>query len=835
MRKQNQKRKIILLDNSGSTFIVVMVAVGFLMVLATIILAVSTANVRMKQVEYVAKQNFYTDEIVLDDIYHGIGKVSSDFLSKSYVEVLAEIEVLDDAGIGKYPNQQAAFDAFSTKFVDRLKDHYGENGRPLNEKAEAYLQSYITLPDSGTVSSIEVEDNGEIEIINDAGIPYQYVFRDVMVKYLITDGGARNGYEATITTDIVVEVPYINFFQDTSRILDYALVSNEGIYFRDGERDVYGNVYAGISQSETTSNLQDYRDVGVYGGLNFYNAKTIFESNYLISKGDINVHSSDLTIGNTQSMADTQVWAESIRTVEDENYNTALTEGASTIDITGNMYVANDLELNARGSEVALSGAYYGYNTGRLDGYKTWESKGERAAKYTTKDHTNSSAMIINGKNSVLDISKLNTMIIAGVAYIDMASKAYNATTGQPNELVNPVVEYATGESLALKANQYMYLAPASCLTTTNPVKAADAPPLAEVWPEGTMDTWFGFSFGSYVDKDHPIIERDVLNRATGVTYRYYYLNFPPGKQEEYASFILNMQDPENLGSMDSDLLLKYQYDKFTPLQQKDIWNIKKSLQGRVDATGVEVVGIDNIYIPGDETTAKIYTRGTMVRVSGTAVDNPLVPEENLLSADYIASIDSNLHKHYIHLYESLNAKESISLTSNPGDIEPSDFDEWGKNTLPASYFVDFTNTGLKSAGSPTPPSYRDSHYKTVIATGNAPDVTTNFEGIIICGGDVTIQNGASVKGLIIAGGKIYIQGNGKIEASRSVVQTILNEEMREESKKKDATEANKAYAITYLKDIKFSYSGTDNTHRISGTDYTEYMSYANWRKGEIE
>ena len=42
--------------------------------------------------------------------------------------------------------------------------------------------------------------------------------------------------------------------------------------------------------------------------------------------------------------------------------SSAGTNGASSIHMNGNMYVADDLELAGRGSSVTLQGNYYGYN-----------------------------------------------------------------------------------------------------------------------------------------------------------------------------------------------------------------------------------------------------------------------------------------------------------------------------------------------------------------------------------------------------------------------------------------------------------------------------------------
>ena len=109
----NKKRRQ--LNNSGSTLIIVLVAVSFLVILASIIISVSSANLRMKQIEYAMKQNFYVDEIGLDDIYNGIGRDVSAALQRSYSKTLIEANTT-----GQYPTQNAAYVAFAGMFKNEL-------------------------------------------------------------------------------------------------------------------------------------------------------------------------------------------------------------------------------------------------------------------------------------------------------------------------------------------------------------------------------------------------------------------------------------------------------------------------------------------------------------------------------------------------------------------------------------------------------------------------------------------------------------------------------------------------------------------------------------------
>lgn len=804
-------------QQKGSTLITVLISVSFLMILAAIILTVSSANLRMKQIEYVAKKNFYNDEQALDDIYNGIGKTATDCLTKAYAEILAQVSTKENESV--YKDQEDAFKAFSERFIYRLNQVYPEGVCDMDTLS--ILQSYII----DTEIYAKVEKYEKIELKRERMIPFQYIFKDLEVKYIAKDKeGNETGYETVITTDIVIEVPYINFFQDSSRILDYALIGNKGVYFKgieDGaKRGLEGNLYAGTSENEEPSNIEIYRDEVVYGGLNIYNTSLEVNTNLLISKGDINIRNSNIFIENKYSRADVQVWAESIRTVETLDRTKRVEP--STLKINGNIYLANDLELNARNSDVSLEGTYYGYNDNT---YVTQEKESAvKSSERISDKHTQSSAIIINGNQSILDLSKLTTLVVAGFAYIELESQAYTTVPlYNGGNLSNQVDEYQTGESIALKTNQYIYLAPTNCLKTTNPVKTTEALNEDEVWQKEA--DWFGIS-GGFVNTEKPVIAKVVKNRTSGDAYTYYYLNFQSGKQRAYVDFILNMIDPVNkLTDMDSSLKTKFDYESYDESDWKDIWEIKLAAQNRVLSDYVKT----NVVSAND--TASIYTNGAISQISDTdGLTTHLPAEINGLSTEYIAKIKSNILKHYEYLYKNLDPKEQFSLTSDSlGRCIDS-----GKE-LPVSKFVELKQ--LVTNGDEG--KYRcNSAYKTIIRPGDYTLSDAEFQGIIIAGGNVTIQSTASVKGLIIAGGKIYVESNAgshKIEANRSIVQQILDEEMTIESKKKAGEAPNPNYASTYLKEFTPVQTGSDQSHRITGTDYTDYISYANWRKDESD
>ncbi len=845
---QEKIRKVRKLNNDGATLITVLVGVGFLLILASITLAVSAANLHMKQIEQNMKDNFYSDELVLDDVYNGIGKVTTDCLSGAYADVLSQVSGTDGGAV--FTTQDAAYRAFSLRFMEGLTSimpvcSSGDADTSNYSALLARLNSYITrdaaMAEVISFNRTEIldEDDAPMASFLTGKLPCKYVFRDVEVRYKQVNGDAvagytETGYEAVITTDIEIEIPYINFFRDSSAILDYALIGNEGVYFEAGgkgtSRSVTGNVYAGTSTTESDVNKKKFRNENVYGGLNIYNCSVSFDSSYLISKGDVNVRNANVTIGNTASLADTQLWAESLRTAENINKNAPVEE--SVLTVNGDMYIANDLELNARESKVTLNGAYYGYSNGSFGYGDTLENQEQQNLKDNyqndTVAHAQSSAIIVNGNKSQLDVSGLDVMVVAGVAYVDLKSQAYAGETinNVGGNASGKIEEFATGESLALKSNQYMYLAPTSCLTTSNPVKASEAP--EEVWKSGF--TWFGTSKG-YVNPSAPVIAKQVTNRTTGEVYTYYYLNFLNNKREEYANLVLNMIDPINgLSDMDSEIYTKLNYAQFDELELTQIWEAKQSIMSRALSDNVKPV-----ITFANDATASIYTRGAITKVTDAELASQFPAESSALSVDYVTKIGHVLVKHYQYLYAELDPKEEFPLapTTNVLNVvdDPLPAITSVEAGAPVSKYVDFTGmvNGLDS------PDYKCG-YKTYVYNGDFTLTDSNFKGIIICDGNVTIAGGSNVEGLVIASGKIYVEGGGSIVANRSIVQAILDEEATEEAKKESATERNMKYASTYLKEFKrpdAEYTGKDYSDRISSTDYTDYISYRNWRKGE--
>lgn len=155
-------------------------------------------------------------------------------------------------------------------------------------------------------------------------------------------------------------------------------------------------------------------------------------------------------------------------------------------------YVKDDTEINAYGASLTLRGSYYGYGDSTERDERvfvpTVDSENFQVEVeedvFENRGHYNSSAIIVNGQQSTLDLSQTNTIYIAGRSYIELSKEiTENEETVTENEKTETKVsetyaymptsddllstnpddtvylrDYKTGESISLKTNQLAYI-----------------------------------------------------------------------------------------------------------------------------------------------------------------------------------------------------------------------------------------------------------------------------------------------------------------------------------------------------------------------------------------
>lgn len=796
VRQIRRKQKV---NNKGYSMVSTLVAISFVTILGVVVLGVSSVNLKTKYLDKKNKTDFYSAEGALEDIYNGIGLEVSNLVGISYAEVMRE--AANGEGV-VYENEIDAYAAFQKSLKKRMDITFLNDGTDridLKTKMEQYItmNTGVDLTDKSKKRSLVSAPTNEADRVRtklDAyGNVCQYTLQNISVTYY--DG---RGNRSSITTDIVVDFPYIGFFKEPDSIFDYAIVANEGLDLTNGNMQIRGNVYAGAN-------------IHLQG-----NSATL-AGKYIVAKGDILANDgTDLSIhgllGNTEYA---NIWAESIKTVQ----NGINVMGDTNLRLVGNTFLANDLELNVERSKARLEGAFYGYNN------KTYVTR-ESADSTDLADHTKSSAIIVNGRECSLDLSGLNTLIVAGKAYIDFKSRG---VTGDS-------VEFATGESIALKSNQFVYLMPSEYLQCPNPISKQDADFLAsqagvpvEEWckkiveGEEFAEGWFAKNLGML--HTNPIQVNTVTR--DGKAYYYFYIQFADEKKKaEYLEYILSAKEEDAANPYIAQAL-----------------TMKQKLEERIFENAMDGITIN------DAAGLRVYGQANLLKTEGTGGDGVLDLQQNTdvgeqyadglsVSVEGVAEASQKLNRRYEWLYTLLENKENFALNAVIPEIKEEDYrakyhkngaglvyksnDTENGRYLPLSQYVDFYQIKQKSKN--VNPSMENN--KPIIRDGDCV-VDTSYQGVILCNGNVTIQNGAIVKGLVLATGKVTVKDGAHVISDRGIVQAILDGELREE----DAN-SNDDYAAFYFVDYQAADADIANSFTRS-TNYLDWMSYENYRKGD--
>lgn len=436
MELWNRKKR-----NSGSSIVIVIIAMAMIGILATTLLWMSYINYKIKVNDIRNKNSFYSAETVMEQILAGLQKESSDAVAIAYKETLSRWDQ-DDDGIQSEANHYSSFASmYLDTLVKQLKNKEKGDGYYNRDTLRNYVDSEIwkNVNESAWNNGTDETDASKakapvMELVNGNSL----ILRNVFVSYM--DGDRLS----IVSTDLCLDVPQIVFTKSSSSIddlYDYLLIGNQGISLTQGSGQVTGDgsIYAGTD------------DKGK-GGIIINPASSLAINNgrYVISKGEIDV----VGPGAGFIVRDAKETGSSV-------YAKSLDLQSGTISLDSKTYIANDLTLSGNGSRATLTKEYYGYGTSMATGLEG-----------DPTDQENSSAIIINGQNSTVDMSGVNTLMLAGRAYIgtnttkeelDQNAAAAVEDAGKKNEKA-----VLMGESITVKGGQIAYLVPTECLGVYN-------------------------------------------------------------------------------------------------------------------------------------------------------------------------------------------------------------------------------------------------------------------------------------------------------------------------------------------------------------------------------
>ena len=512
-------------DNRGSTLITVIVAIAFVTILTSIILGTTVVNVRMKGIDKRTKDDFYYAERSLNDIYTGLGQELAIDAAKEYEKAFEKVGNTDDPTMD-FNMAETAEKEFRKQFMTKVHTKISALTAPD-------LEEYILPASKGHVASIGSVAFQKKDGTSPAGLTAEKADR-VVIKDVVVYVEDTTKFRSTITTDIVVTIPTVDFLGTNADVTDYGLIANEGLYV-EGNATIKGNVYAGVHADDRTLD-DDYKETSdaysrtpVYGGINIKNGKAKFDGNYIISKGDINlagtnpqieVNSSAVGAGGNLS----NMWFTSMRTITNRpgGKGAVISDPVTsptvhpTININANMFALNDLALNADNSSVNIAGNYYGYNEGGLTNI---------LQKKTGRDDGGNSAIIVNGNKVSLNMENVQNFVLMGRAYVDFTSDTSTDASLTSTQVV------PTAESVALKTNQQLYLVPPDFLEGANPIEVSRG--TAHTFninvAEANLKNWFGYDFlntTSVPDSMHDDTKVSLTASAGGTDVWYDYLVF---------------------------------------------------------------------------------------------------------------------------------------------------------------------------------------------------------------------------------------------------------------------------------------------------------------------
>lgn len=745
------KQKRYQLNHDGSTLLMIIICIAFLGILGTLMLSVSMINLQMKRVESKSKDNFYYCETALEEIRSGIQETAVEAIKEIYKN-----ELLPKYIIYAAMDENTRSKRIQKMVLDKMRERLAETNTDilldtdLDHIADNF-KKYLSFYKEDTSLSV---DNFNISlghyIEQELTTDYTLLFQDVKIEFI------QGGYSASITTDMRVTLPSFTFKPATDTVTlemkqpftGYALAADGEILSEnsEGENSVTGNIYsgAGITVRDTDCGMTDAH-------------KLILDGNCIATRGDIlAVDTAELSIGHAIRP---YLWADNIKTQTTGDYLVGNSH-KTRLDINAISLIKDDLSVDGRNSEVILSGAYAGYTGG-----------------FNVK----SSAMMINGSGSSLELESLSSLVLAGRANVTVE--------GSKSSSYDQII---TGESLALKSNQRAYLVPGEYIKLPNgasePLPVLHNPITQRDIDSGSLTVDIPdigdpekLNYFTYIKPEQYVeVNRQSAAGGNGLL-RYYYLNFRNGKLAD--QFLADYMDrySETLQVMGNFSL-------------GDI-KLPKNPDGSVNMDKIVSVGNIMSYTtdPSDPEPVKL-TCG----LSGSYTDdnalNNTVSEKNFstLSAIYRDTVFYNQYKGIDRKIKELSGMYdnlTLYLDYDEPDEEYKKLDKGaqvvqakvkgnGIDTITPGYVPKSEGFTFYDALTDNRWQNNDSNVKSmVVADGDveiAPD--SYFNGFLMASGKISIGERAIINGIVVAAGNGSTSGDVTVSDGARVYGRIIAE-----------------------------------------------------------
>ncbi len=828
MRKQTENR----IENQGFSLLTVIVAVSFIGILGLLVLYMSLANFNMKVTDIKGKNSFYTAEQALEEIRTGLQEDVGEAMAQAYIQVLEtyskDTKATTDATLDQI--RQSDFnDLFVTKLSERLK------GSVANKYDINRLNGYLDINRNKSKDREFDSEKEALYVTNPSGtdplmkkdMQNGLVLKNLKVVYVDAVGHA-----SIIETDIRLGIPKIQFPTPSTLpdLMNMIIVANKGIVCKNGtagaETVIQGSVYAGLLDEYKTDENKQKND-----GSDCVSVKIENNADLSVSLGDKFVCQGSIDIAQQGKFScgdSTALWAQGI------NLKSA------SVQLLGKTYLADDLTVQSgNNSNVTIRGEYYGF--GNPDASKpdsvadmknyNWIDNDTTEAlynEYGRKDSALNSSIIINGKNTTMDLSGVQRLMLAGRNYIKGST------------------EIATGESLSVKGSQLAYLLPAELLGNgeqTNPMTYAQYKKITEnrtksigIQMDKPVAEWGNKTLSQIgVDEKNPVQENYYPDNTAGDTgYVYFYLNFTDSSK--------------------ASAFMQYYYSKSNVNPETATGSdgtSKKTMKDKMDEYFSFYFGQNaGVTVNDPQTYTRYITKGNVLSYNGTKKAGTL---NNATNTQTGAQLKEEELK-YQNMWYALNRKMIISydlLNEKVMDHDDKTKVNHNEKKPDRSVFDNLVNeTGLKQYINGHVTSSEQGYNVSLFDAGseneNLTAVMVDNEGksayhitadkianlrLLLCTGDVEIEPGVKFSGIIMAKGKITLGAGAQLISAPLEAAKVFQAQSETDnvSPKNFFWEGDK-YVLGNSQTT--DNNSSDIASKLSNTyDLAECVTYENWKK----
>lgn len=822
-------------DNRGFSLINVIIAVAFIGIMGMLVLYLALHNFTMKVSGIKGKDSFYTAEQALEEIRLGLQQDVGDAMSRAYIKVMETYNV--DSNNSDMAMDEVRPAAFEKEFLEELRKSlqtFEQNGTKVSAQAGQYsmdrLKAYVDL--EGKIN----QDTETLIVTNPEGrepVLQEEEDKGMLLKNLKVIYVSPKGLASIIETDIRLDIPKVRFpTPSTLPDLMSMIVVAEGGIICEGQAGsattITGSIYAGTLNTDDVTELKGQNAVSIW---------TKSGSNLSITSGDKVVTASEIKVDNGSKFSTAfgvNLWSQGLRM------------NSADVELLGTTYFADDLTVEkGKGSTVKIQGDYYGYgypSSAKSSLNKTQNGDTSAAGSQRKYDGLSdadlSSAIVINGRDTTVDLSGVTRLLLAGRNYVAASAKSVSGDNKTNSDVI-------TGDSISVKGAQLAYLLPYQLLNVDGDVQKSNPMTMTDYDKSDLKDK----SASELVDWDMPVtawggktlreIGVDSNNPVQTVFYNgqggtvYFYLNF---SSDEKASKFMSDYYSQQKERMDQYFSFYFGTGAGITVKDRNSY-MRYVTNGNVltyDGTG-EAGSLKS----ATDTTLSEKLQQEEVNLQNTwyALNRKMITSVDLLKTD-VADSDGIVHDETAYtrsVFDNLvNEKQMVQFLVKEAP-----------SSLQYDYEANADNGGLKAImahnGKSSTFEIKDEaggtvQTQTVKGTDQTLKITSDMARklrLVICTGDVEIESGVNFKGIIMAKGKITLGVGAKLESASleaaKVFQSVIGEGEGKISPQDFFWEGDK-YVLgnSTSKDEANNGSTGSNpgTYKLS-----DYVNYENWRK----